>query len=156
MVVIFLSFFYETVLYFFKFNLNDITTLFELCLNCIKTILFPKEDFFCQKQTSLQKTEFQKIISRLPKQFLNMACLHTGNLDPESQFQSKQWKQSKIKIYNKVNSSNHSIKGINIKHKYINILNVYACIDINHFVFFLQHQLLELNTIKCYFYFSSS
>lgn len=85
-----------------------------------------------------------------------MACLHTGNLDPESQFQSKQWKQSKIKIYNKVNSSNHSIKGINIKHKYINILNVYACIDINHFVFFLQHQLLELNTIKCYFYFSSS
>lgn len=71
--------------------------------------------FFCQKQTSLQKTEFQKIISGLPKQFLNIACLHTGNLVPERQFQSKQWKQSKIKINNKGISSNHSIKGINIK-----------------------------------------
>lgn len=72
-------------------------------------------EFFCQKQTLLQKIEFQKIISGLLKQFLNMACLHTGNLGPERKFQSKQWKQSKIKIYNKRISSNHNIKGINIK-----------------------------------------
>lgn len=35
---------------------------------------------FCQKQTLHQKIEFQKIISGFLKQFLNMACLHIGNL----------------------------------------------------------------------------
>ena len=112
--------------------------------------------FFWQKQTSLQKTEFKKITSGLPKQFLNMTSLHTGNLDPESGFQSKQYKQSKTKIYNKRISSNPRIKGISVTSLKlcVDILNVCACISTSHFIFSLHYWNLIFQ--KFFFYFSSS